>query len=85
MGAGLSTTSGQVAIAWLLAQGSDITPISGTEREKYLEEENLGASSVKLTNEEVAEVHTIAENAEVKGPRYLPGMQEQLFVETPAL
>src|SRR6202045_3766056 len=38
----------QLALAWLLAQGSDILPIPGTKRRKYLEE-NVGALNVKLT------------------------------------
>ncbi len=38
-------TPGQLAIAWLLAQGADIVPIPGTKRMRYLEE-NLGAVDV---------------------------------------
>jgi len=40
-------TPGQVAIAWVLAQGDDIVPIPGTKRLKYLEE-NLAAADVDL-------------------------------------
>src|SRR5271157_4923963 len=39
-------TPGQLALAWLLAQGEDIIPIPGTKRRKYLEE-NVGALQVK--------------------------------------
>ena len=45
-------TAGQVALAWLLAQGPEILPIPGTKRIKYLEE-NVGAAAVTLTDAEV--------------------------------
>jgi aryl-alcohol dehydrogenase-like predicted oxidoreductase len=38
-------TPAQIAIAWLLAQGSDIVPIPGTKRVRYLEE-NAGAVDI---------------------------------------
>ena len=41
-------TPGQVALAWLLAQGEDIVPIPGTKRVRYLEE-NIGALGVTLS------------------------------------
>jgi len=40
-------TPGQVALAWLTAQGDDVVPIPGTKRRKYLEE-NVGALAVRL-------------------------------------
>jgi aryl-alcohol dehydrogenase-like predicted oxidoreductase len=48
-------TAAQVALAWLLAQGSDIVPIPGTKRRAYLEE-NCSAVDVKLTPEEVSQL-----------------------------
>ncbi|MHB1924878.1 MAG: aldo/keto reductase [Acidimicrobiales bacterium] len=45
-------TAGQVALAWVLAQGEDIVPIPGTKRLKYLEE-NLAAADVELSEEDV--------------------------------
>jgi aryl-alcohol dehydrogenase-like predicted oxidoreductase len=42
----------QVALAWLLAQGTDIVPIPGTKRRSYLEQ-NCAAVEIKLTKEEV--------------------------------
>ncbi|KAI0063910.1 Aldo/keto reductase [Artomyces pyxidatus] len=78
-------TSGQVALAWLLAQGPDVIPIPGTRSVKYLKE-NLDAVEVKLTQEEVQEVRQIAEQADaVMGDRYPPGMLETLFADTPPL
>jgi len=46
-------TPGQVAIAWVLAQGNDVAPIPGTKRRRYLEE-NVGALDVQLSAEDVA-------------------------------
>jgi aryl-alcohol dehydrogenase-like predicted oxidoreductase len=45
-------TAGQVALAWVLAQGDDIVPIPGTKRTAYLEE-NLAAAQVALSADEV--------------------------------
>ena len=41
-------TPGQVALAWLLAQGPDVVPIPGTKRRRYLDE-NAGAVDVVLS------------------------------------
>ncbi|MGW7686064.1 aldo/keto reductase [Kribbella sp. NPDC054772] len=46
-------TPGQVAIAWVIAQGNDVVPIPGTKRRKYLEE-NFGALSIELSPEDLA-------------------------------
>ena len=44
-GGGKGCTPGQLALAWVLAQGEDVAPIPGTKRVKYLEE-NVGALDV---------------------------------------
>lgn len=62
-------TASQLTLAWLLAQGSDIIPIPGTKKIKYLEE-NVGALSITLTDEEVADIRKAVEAAEVHGARY---------------
>jgi len=77
-------TSGQLTLAWLLAQGDDIIPIPGTKKIKYLEE-NLGALNVKLTSEEEKEIRQLVENAEVHGGRYPDGMESYLFADTAPL
>ena len=46
-------TPGQVALAWVLAQGGDVAPIPGTRRRRYLEE-NLGALDVTLDSDDLA-------------------------------
>jgi len=78
-------TASQVALAWILAQGDDFIPIPGTKKIKYLEE-NIKASSIKLSAEEIQELRAIAvEGDAIVGDRYGPGMQEQLFQDTPPL
>ena len=62
-------TPGQLALAWVLAQGDDIVPIPGTKRVQYLEE-NLGALEVQLRLEEVAQLNTIAPKGAAAGLRY---------------
>lgn len=59
-------TAGQVALAWLLAQGADIVPIPGTKRRKYLEE-NAAAAELKLSAEELAKLSALPPAA---GARY---------------
>jgi aryl-alcohol dehydrogenase-like predicted oxidoreductase len=46
-------TPGQVALAWLAAQGDDVVPIPGTKRRTYLEE-NVAAADVTLTPDDLA-------------------------------
>jgi aryl-alcohol dehydrogenase-like predicted oxidoreductase len=46
-------TPGQVAIAWVLAQGPDVVPIPGTKRLRYLEE-NVAAADVRLDPDDLA-------------------------------
>jgi len=60
-------TSGQLALAWVLAQGEDIVPIPGTKRVSYLEE-NWGATEVRLSDDELE--HIDAELPQVAGERY---------------
>jgi aryl-alcohol dehydrogenase-like predicted oxidoreductase len=60
---------GQVALAWLLAQGADILPIPGTKRIPYLEE-NVGAASVALSPEEVTALSAAIPPGAASGDRY---------------
>ncbi|HEX8861526.1 MAG TPA: aldo/keto reductase [Actinomycetes bacterium] len=66
-------TPGQLAIAWVLAQGDDVVPIPGTKRRGYLEE-NLGALDVRLTREELAGIEEISPRGAASGDRYAPAM-----------
>ena len=65
--AGVGCTPGQLAIAWVLAQGPDVVPIPGTKRRPYLAE-NAAAVDVVLTPEQVREVGHLMSG--VAGARY---------------
>ncbi|WP_431818223.1 aldo/keto reductase [Gordonia jacobaea] len=54
----VDATPGQVALAWLLAQGGDVVPIPGTKRTRYLDE-NLGALSVELSSDQLERLSTL--------------------------
>ena len=77
-------TSGQLSLAWLICQGEDIFPIPGTKKIEYLEE-NMGALSVDLTEEENAEIRKAVENAEVHGSRVAETLMAGLLMDTPPL
>lgn len=62
-------TPGQLALAWVLAQGPDIVPIPGTKRISYLEE-NLGALSIMLSPEDLSQLDQIAPKGVAAGLRY---------------
>ncbi|MFT3874650.1 MAG: aldo/keto reductase [Nocardioides sp.] len=62
-------TPGQLALAWLLAQGDDVVPIPGTKRRAYLEE-NVGAASVSLTPEDLLALTEAVPRDAVVGTRY---------------
>jgi aryl-alcohol dehydrogenase-like predicted oxidoreductase len=51
-------TPGQVALAWLTAQGDDVVPIPGTKRRRYLDE-NVAALDVTLTADDLARLATL--------------------------
>jgi aryl-alcohol dehydrogenase-like predicted oxidoreductase len=60
---------GQLALAWVLAQGRDVVPIPGTKRRKYLEE-NAAAADIKLTAAEIHELEAAIPTHAVAGERY---------------
>lgn len=62
-------TPAQLAIAWLLAQGSDIIPIPGTKRRGRLQE-NVAAVDVELTPEDLQKLEAIAPIGLAAGTRY---------------
>jgi len=72
-------TSGQLSLAWVMAQGDDFLPIPGTKRVKYLEE-NAKAVDVKLTKDEEAKIRQAIEKAGgSKGARYGAAMIDKCF------
>ncbi|KAG5383039.1 hypothetical protein IGI04_034509 [Brassica rapa subsp. trilocularis] len=62
-------TPAQLALAWVHHQGDDVCPIPGTTKIENLNQ-NIGALSVKLTPDEMAELETIVQLESVKGERY---------------
>ncbi|MFC3454440.1 aldo/keto reductase [Amycolatopsis speibonae] len=62
-------TAGQLALAWVQAQGDDVVPIPGTKRRKYLEE-NVASVGLKLAAEDVAAIEAAVPADAVAGERY---------------
>jgi aryl-alcohol dehydrogenase-like predicted oxidoreductase len=60
---------GQLALAWVIAQGQDIVPIPGTKRRTYLEE-NAAAVDVELTDDDLARIDAVAPAGAGAGDRY---------------
>ncbi|TDX03177.1 aldo/keto reductase [Kribbella sp. VKM Ac-2566] len=72
LAASKGVTPGQLALAWLLAQGNDVAPIPGTKRRTYLAE-NLGALDVTLSASELAALDEAFPPDAVAGQRYTQG------------
>jgi aryl-alcohol dehydrogenase-like predicted oxidoreductase len=66
-------TAGQLALAWVLAQGEDIVPIPGTKHRKYIEE-NAAAVDLNLAPDLVQRLQNIFPPDAVAGERYAPAM-----------
>ncbi|XP_068669400.1 probable aldo-keto reductase 2 [Aristolochia californica] len=79
-------TPSQLALAWVHHQGNDVCPIPGTTKIENLNQ-NIGALSVKLTLEEMAELEAYASADVVKGERYDPGFSSfsWMHANTPPL
>jgi aryl-alcohol dehydrogenase-like predicted oxidoreductase len=71
-----NATSGQIALAWLLAQKPWIVPIPGTTKLHRLKE-NLASSAVQLTADDLNEINAAAAGVEIHGERY-PQKMEQM-------
>lgn len=68
---------GQVALAWVLAQGEDIVPIPGTKRRTYLEE-NIAALEVTLSNAEIEKLSNAIPRGAASGDRYVASSMKVL-------
>jgi len=62
-------TPGQLALAWVLAQGDNIVPIPGTKRRKYLEE-NAATADLSLTNDDLKRIEEAMPKGSAAGDRY---------------
>lgn len=72
-------TPGQVALAWLLAQGPDIVPIPGTKRASRLDE-NMAALDVTLSPAEVASLSAAIPPGAAAGGRYADAQMKAVFL-----
>ena len=72
-------TAGQLALAWVMAQGEDVVPIPGTKRRTYLAE-NIGAMGVDLTAEDLDRLQAITPPGVAAGARY---PQEHTYGDSP--
>lgn len=75
----LSLTTAQLALAWVLAQGDDIFPVTGTQRIKYLES-SVVAAEVVLSEDECAEIEEIFAEGKRAGDRYPAEMLKGLGI-----
>jgi aryl-alcohol dehydrogenase-like predicted oxidoreductase len=62
-------TASQLALAWVLAQGSDVAPIPGTTTREHLDE-NVAAASIRLSKEDLARIDRVAPKGVASGARY---------------
>jgi len=72
-------TSGQLALAWLLAQGKDVVAIPGTKRKERLME-NIGALSVKLSDNDLARLSEAIPVGAAAGLRYPEAQMGSLYL-----
>ena len=74
IGAQLSASPAQVALAWLLHQRDWIVPIPGTTKLSRLQE-NLAATDLALSAEQLTQINQASKAVEIVGARYLPAME----------
>jgi aryl-alcohol dehydrogenase-like predicted oxidoreductase len=65
-------TAGQLALAWVMAQGDDVVPIPGTKRRTYLDE-NLAAGDIELSTADLRRLDDIAPQNIAVGSRSIGG------------
>ena len=71
--------SGQIALAWLLAQGDDIVPIPGTKQVGRIDE-NLGALDVRLSTDDLAALSDAFPPGAASGTRYPAGSMKGVYL-----
>ena len=72
-------TPGQLALAWLLAQGKDIIPIPGTKRKQRLLE-NIGALAIDLTATDLAQISAAIPAGAAAGLRYPEAQMKSVYL-----
>jgi aryl-alcohol dehydrogenase-like predicted oxidoreductase len=66
---GKGVTAGQLALAWVMAQGDDVVPIPGTKHRNYLEQ-NVAAADLELSADELRQIDEAAPHGSAAGERY---------------
>jgi aryl-alcohol dehydrogenase-like predicted oxidoreductase len=69
MAAGKGVSAGQLALAWVLAQGKDIVPIPGTTRRSHLEQ-NIAAVDLDITQSDLSDIAAAMPPGAASGMRY---------------
>jgi aryl-alcohol dehydrogenase-like predicted oxidoreductase len=82
VGADKGATPAQIALAWLLARRPYIVPIPGTTKFHRLEE-NIGATKIELTNEDLREIDEAAAQIPIEGDRYTAPQMAMVGREAP--
>lgn len=77
LGEARGATPGQIALAWLLAQRPWIVPIPGTRRTSRVKE-NVGATEVALSADDLADLNAVADRIGVAGERYSEKQRAQV-------
>jgi aryl-alcohol dehydrogenase-like predicted oxidoreductase len=75
-------TTGQVSLAWLLAQGDTLVPIPGTKHSSFAEE-NAGAAELELLPEDLVRAGEVINPDNVTGDRYHESQMISLDPEEP--
>ncbi|MBE0651635.1 MAG: aldo/keto reductase [Bacteroidales bacterium] len=70
-----NATPAQIALGWILAQKPWIVPIPGTTKLHRLEE-NLGATAIEFTAEELKEIDSATSKIAIQGSRYPENLQK---------
>ena len=72
-----NATPAQIALAWLLAQKKWIVPIPGTTKLHRLEE-NISATDVEITTEDLKEIEAASSKIKIQGERYSENSQRMI-------
>ena len=72
-----NVTTGQLALAWILAQKPWIAPIPGTTKLHRLEE-NIGSTNIVLTADELAKINATVNGITLVGDRYPEVLEKQI-------
>jgi aryl-alcohol dehydrogenase-like predicted oxidoreductase len=80
LGATKGATASQIALAWLLHQGGDITAIPGTTHVHHLEE-NAKAADISLSEKDLAGIQQILAKIPISGNRYSETMAKMVSAE----